>query len=185
VTYSSLISLEVNLPIKDAQHKRGWLTDSIIDSFLLCLQKQHKDVIVCGAIESLAIASTNSARLLWRGFELKKIKKIFIPFNPSHVHWILIVLMVETSSIVVLDPMKKSFHKEDYQKAVTVGEKLLQKFGKVSYSTATLDHALQEDSSSCGVYCCYYAEQLAKGVNIFILNEMRLHLRLLDLLSAV
>ena len=33
----------------------------------------------------------------------------------------------------------------------------------MKYPIEAIDHTLQRDSGSCGVYVCYYAEEIAKG----------------------
>ena len=46
----------------------------------------------------------------------------------------------------------------------TVVRRIFHKFKKVMKSPIeAIDHTLQRDSRSCGVYVCYYAEQIAKG----------------------
>ena len=42
--------------------------------------------------------------------------------------------------------------------------RIFHKFNKVMKATiAAIDHTLQRDSKSCGVYVCYYAEEISKG----------------------
>ena len=40
----------------------------------------------------------------------------------------------------------------------------VQKFGKELESISSPEHCLQEDSKSCGVFCCYYARQICSGM---------------------
>ena len=42
--------------------------------------------------------------------------------------------------------------------------RIFYKFNKVMKSPIeAIDYTLQRDSRSCGVYVCYYAEEIAKG----------------------
>ena len=48
--------------------------------------------------------------------------------------------------------------------AHTVVRRIFHKFKKVMKSSIeAIDHTLQRDSGNCGVYVCYYAEEIAKG----------------------
>ena len=59
---------------------------------------------------------------------------------------------------------------EVYKLAFNIGKRLLNVIFRVEVDGAmtTMDHARQPDSKSCGVFTCYYAEQFAKGIFLFI-----------------
>ena len=78
---------------------------------------------------------------------------MFIPFNPSGVHWVLIVLDIVNASIILLDPLYKEVSSRLYAL----------KFNKNVGITTTVDHTKLSDMISCGVLCCYYAHQISSG----------------------
>ena len=55
---------------------------------------------------------------------------------------------------------------------MNLGKRLLAlKFGlEADGELTTIKHVKQPDSKSCGVFTCYYAEQIAKGIAFFFME---------------
>ena len=168
--YSSFLSLEINFSKKESEdiatkipnHKVGWLNDEIIDGFMFQLQKTYPNMIYCGCTESLAILHSKSMRLLWNGVNLNNVELVIIPFNQANTHWTLAVVKISSCEMLFLDPMKNEA-KESDNAFKSVNKLFHQKFGKTIQKVSSPDHNLQDDSKSCGVLCCYYAEQICSG----------------------
>ena len=60
----------------------------------------------CGPTEALALSHLQSVKLLWKDVDTENIDQVFIPFNPTKSHWILIHLKVKTEEITLLGPLK-------------------------------------------------------------------------------
>ena len=103
---------------------------------------------------------------MWNKQDLSNTKLVFIPFNPSNVHWILVVLKVAEGELFVLDPMNKTYDdgNDQHKQAIKVGEELFsRKFRQHSVITIpSPDHVLQTDGYNCGIFICYYVKQIVK-----------------------
>ena len=131
------------------------------------LTKDFTDTIYCAsseALEALLIVHGKSFGRLWKNINLSIVKKIFIPFNPNNLHWVLIYINIERSVHISLIQNKTNELYRDLAMVHTVVRRIFHKFKKVMKSPIeAIDHTLQRDSRSCGVYVCHYAEKIAKG----------------------
>ena len=132
----------------------GWLHDEVINSFMFRLTRHFTDTIYCASSEALLIANGKSFG-----------KKIFIPFNPNNLHWLLININIEKERSYLIHPMNKTIELyRDLAMVHSVVRRIFHKLKKAMTSPIeAIDHTLQRDSRSCGVYVCYYEEKIAKG----------------------
>lgn len=175
LSYVSLLTLEVAIPnsvlkkIKEADinFRKAWLQDEVIAAYLQCLQCKYDGIKYCAPTEAMCLSLSRSVKLLWSNENLSDIKLVLIPFNPSGIHWVLIVLNIDSDEILILDPMAKGYIKDNnhHQLCVKVGMELFsRKFRKHKIQAiSSRDHILQADSFNCGVFVCYYAKQLCEG----------------------
>ena len=128
------------------------------------LTKDFTDTIYCALSEALLIAHGKSFGRLWKNINLSTFKKIFIPFNPNNLHWVLIYINIEKERSYLIDPMNESNELyRDLAMGHTVMRRIFYKFKKAMKSPfEAIDHTLQRDSRSCGVYACHYAEEIIK-----------------------
>ena len=121
------------------------------------LTKDFTDSIYCASSEALLIAHESPL--------VSKVKKISIPFNPNNLHWVLIYINIEKERSYLIDPMSETDELYGYLAMVhAVVRRIFHKFKKVvKYTIEAIDHTLQRDSKSCGVYVCYHAKEIAKG----------------------
>ena len=77
----------------------------------------------------------------------------------------LIYINIEKEHSYLIDPMNETNELyRDLTMVHTIVRKIFHKFKKVMKSPIeAIDHKLQRDSRSCGVYVCYYPEEIAKG----------------------
>ncbi|XP_065651723.1 uncharacterized protein LOC136079611 isoform X2 [Hydra vulgaris] len=148
------------------QFQKGWLQDEVIGSFLHCLEKRFSFMKYCGPTEALALSYSRSIKLLWKDVDTEKIDQVFIPFNPTNSHWILIHLKVKTEEITVIDPLASNIllNNISHKKSIAVAKEIYKrKFNILNPNViSTQSHCLQNDSYNCGVYVCYYALQLCE-----------------------
>ena len=76
-------------------YRVGRLHDEVTNSFIFRLTKDFTDTIYCASSETLLIAHGKSFGRLWKNINLSIVKKIFIPFNPNNLHWVLIYINIE------------------------------------------------------------------------------------------
>ena len=128
------------------------------------LLKDFKDTIYCASSEALLITHGKSFGRVWKNINLSIVKKIFIPFNPNNLHYVLIYINIEKESSYLIDPINETNELyRDLAMVHIVVQKNFHKFKKVMKSPIeAIDHTLQRDSQSCGVYVCYYADKIAK-----------------------
>ena len=113
LSYLSLKSLETHcspscisdIKKTDPYFQVGWLHDEIVDSYLFLLELKFSHVLYCGSVEARAIVAGKSMKSLWKNQQLFNKELVFVPYNPSGVHWLLIVLNLLQSTIMLLDPM--------------------------------------------------------------------------------
>ena len=77
----------------------------------------------------------------------------------------LIYISIEKERSYLIDPMNETNELyRDLAMIHTFMRSIFHKFKKVmKYPIEAIDHTLQCGSRSCGVYVCYYAEEIAKG----------------------
>ena len=175
VDYLNLMTLEVahsraqlkEIKKIDNNFKPGWLHDEIINSFLFNLSKVHNDVLICGSAQAMIIHLGKSFRKMWNTENLSQKSTILIPFNPTNNHWKLIYINLKEHSVSVLDPMVSKSQDED---SFNVAKAILQKkFGISKFDKLHFEYSLQRDSVNCGVFVCYFAEQIVLGKIFFSL----------------
>ena len=129
------------------------------------LTEDFTDTIYCASSKALFIEHGKSFGRLWKNINLSIVKEIFISFNPNNLHCVLIYISIEKEGSYLIDPMNETNELyRDLAMVHTVVRKIFRKFKKVmKYPIEAIDHTLQRDSRSCGVYVCYYAEEIAKG----------------------
>ena len=122
------------------------------------LSKDFTDTIYRASSEALLITHGKSFGRVWKNINLSIVKKIFIPFNPNNLHWVLIYINIEKEGSYLIDPINET--NELYRDLAMVHIVVRKKVMKSPIEA--IDHALQRDSRSCGVYVCYYAKEIVK-----------------------
>ena len=111
---------------------------------------------------------------MWKECDLSDKNIILIPFNPSNIHWVLVVVNIRSRKVILLDPLNNAVNQQEHlcKQAMNLGKRLLAlKFGlEADGELTTIKHVKQPDSKSCGVFTCYYAEQIAKGIAFFFME---------------
>ena len=99
------------------------------------------------AFEALLIVHGKSFGRLWKNINLSIVNKIFIPFNPNNLHWVLIYINIEMSVHISLIQNKTNELYRDLAMVHTVVRRISHKFKKVMKSPIeAIDHTLQRDS---------------------------------------
>ena len=125
-------------------YRVGRLHNEVTNSFIFRLTKDITDTIYCASSETLLIAHGKSFRRLWKNVNLIIVKKIFIPFNPNNLHWVLIYINIENEQSYIIYPMNKTneLHR-DLAMVHTVVRRIFHKFKKVMKSRIeAIDHTL-------------------------------------------
>ena len=125
-------------------------------------------------------------KVLWKDQQLFNKELVFVLYNPSGVHWLLIVLNLLHCTIMLLEPVLENNY-SDIELVKETGVKLLK--NKFSFQNVTVilanKHWLQEDGSSCWVYICYYAKRICEGLPMFFFQVMVLIMRIRDFIHAI
>ena len=176
LSYLSLKSLETHCSLScigeikktDPYFRVGWLHDEIVDSYFFLLELKFSHVLYCGSVEARAIVAGKSMKCLWKNRQLFNKELVFVPYNPSSVHWLLIVLNVLQGTIMLLDPMLEN-NTSDMELVKEIGIKLLKNNFSLQNMTVVPanEHSLKEDGSRCGAYVCYYAKRICEGLLMF------------------
>ena len=155
------------LKTADPMFCEGWLYDSIIDAYLLCLKEESgKCVQILTSSVMTILQHELSSKRIWRGEDLSTVHWIFAPWNPTNNHWTLKAVNVKKRLIFYLNPMECV----DPNKNLFTGTlnkffiPFLSRFGWSDFTFMSPDHYLQRDSSSCGVFVCMYAKRLLRDV---------------------
>ena len=150
----------------------GWLHDKIVDSYLFLLELKFSHVLYCGSVEARAIVAGKSMKCLWKNQQLFNKELVFVPYNPSGVHWLLIVLNLLQSTIMLLDPMLEN-NTSDVELVKEIGITLLKnKFSLQNVAVIPANkHSLQEDGSSFGAYVCYCVKRICEGLPMFFFSS--------------
>ena len=125
-------------------------------------------------------------KVLWKDQQLFNKELVFVLYNPSGVHWLLIVLNLLYGTIMLLEPVLENNY-SDIELVKETGVKLLKNKFSLQNVTVILanKHSLQEDGSSCWVYICYYAKGICEGLPIFFFQVMVLLMRIRDFIHAI
>ena len=111
-----------------------------------------------------------SIRSLLSDMNSGDIDYVYLPYNNSGTHWILGVADVRVSAVIILDPISINYQpsNKSHKEAVFIASEILNKrFSKEVIELKTIRHSLQHNTSSCGVYCCFYASQISQGKLIY------------------
>ena len=115
-----------------------------------------------------------SIRSLLSDMNSGDIDYVYLPYNNSDTHWILAVVDVRASAVIILDPISLNYQpsNKSHEEAVFIASEILNKrFSKEVIEVKTIRHSLQQDTNSCGVYCCFSATQILQGkLNYFSSN---------------
>ena len=125
-------------------------------------------------------------KVLWKDQQLFNKELVFVLYNPSGVHWLLIVLNLLHGTIMLLEPVLENNY-SDIELVKETGVKLLKNKFSLQNVTVILanKHSLQEDGSSCWVYICYYAKRICEGLPMFFFQVMVLLMRIRDFIHAI
>ena len=125
-------------------------------------------------------------KVLWKDQQLFNKELVFVLYNPSDVHWLLIVLNLLHGTIMLLEPVLENNY-SDIELVKETGVKLLKNKFSLQNVTVILanKHSLQEDGSSCWVYICYYAKRICEGLPMFFFQVMVLLMRIRDFIHAI
>ena len=125
-------------------------------------------------------------KVLWKDQQLFNKELVFVLYNPSGVHWLLIVLNLLHCTIMLLEPVLENNY-SDIELVKETGVKLLKNKFSLQNVTVILanKHWLQEDGSSCWVYICYYAKRICEGLPMFFFQVMVLIMRIRDFIHAI
>ena len=99
-----------------------------------------------------------SIRSLLSDMNSGDIDYVYLPYNNSGTHWILAVVDVRASAVIILDPISINYQpsNKSHKEAVFIASEILNKsFSKEVIEVKTIRHLLQQDTNSCGVYCCF------------------------------
>ena len=182
ITYLSILLLTViftsneyeNIRKTDKGFRPGWLQDKVIAVYFHCLWQRNKNFEFIDVSEALAAGMFGSIRSLLSDMNLGDIDYVYLPYNNSGTHWILAVVDVRASAVIILDPISINYQPSNkwHKEAVFIASEILNKrFSKEVIEVKTIRHSLQQDTNSCGVYCCFYATQILQGkLNYFSSN---------------
>ena len=130
-----------------------------------------------------------SIRSLLSDMNSGDIDYVYLPYNNSGTHWILAVVDVRASAVIILDPISINYQpsNKSRKEAVFIASEILNKrFSKEVIEVKTIRHSLQQDTNSCGVYCCFYATQILQGkLNYFSSNFFQVIFELLFWFGSV
>ena len=173
ITYLDLVSLEVSysqhqlskIRLVDPKFHPGWLHDEVVNSFSLQTEKQFHKILYCGSTVAFLISNDKNFREMWKGNTFTSKQYIFIPFNPTSSHWILLFLKIKLGTLYILDPLKEQASSMTIIVARDIVNRILQKKfeAKNECTVGKMKHYLQQDAVSCGVLTCYYTYQIAQG----------------------
>ena len=132
LSYLSLKSLETHcqpscisdIKKTDPYFRVKWLHDEIVHSCLFLLELKFSHVLYCGSVEARTIVAGKSMKCLWKIQQLFNKELVFVPYNPSGVHLLLIVLNLLQCTIMLLDPMLED-NTSDIELVMEIGIKLL------------------------------------------------------------
>jgi len=170
------------LKVHDPDFNTGWLYDAIIDSFLWCLCEQIPNCLYASSAIAQILENGSSIHRLWKDVSFCNKKWLFMPWNPTRVHWILIAVDLVQQKMIFLDPKENSNAEHGF--FIELGKELINnllrnKFGFAVSSVESPNKILQQDFMSCGVFVCWYAYVLARGKNLddkFGLLDFRKHI---------
>jgi len=147
----------------------GWLTDTVIECYIRNLVTVHAPddeacLVPCRVTVRMRAKHTLDKSILdriWRAGDVKPMftsDLLLFPYQTdSKDQWVLITLRKSTGMIWILDPMHTGKPPNSANYNAFIG-KLGEVFKCEMKNVAYPPHVTQQDSMSCGVYICYYAE---------------------------
>nr|CAB3262918.1 uncharacterized protein LOC100185158 [Phallusia mammillata] len=152
--------------LSDKNFKEGWLVDDVLNSYLWSLCQEYKHVLYASSEHSSLLQQDMAVPELWQDETINGKKYIFVPWNPTGAHWILLAVDVVKRTLMYLDPMQLSLDINDVlvKMAKDFMTKLMKdKFDIKIVALETKNRTLQEDVLGCGVLVCMYARWLASN----------------------
>ena len=137
-----------------------------INGYLWHLCKQNNRCLYVSSMNTLVLAKNGSIKKLWGNVDLNEKEIIFISWNPSGSHWILLVVDLLQRNLLYLDPLEQPCL--DTSLSVKAAKDLTntllkKKFNCFIVSVEARTRLIQQDLWSCGVFVCMYAKLLATG----------------------
>ena len=144
----------------------GWLYDEVINSFFWCLQEDHEHVLYAASTSMLSLQNGGQGGRLWSEKSNEK-NLIIAPWNPTHCHWTLIAIDLQQRNIFYVDPLNAADDIKNKAQMQIIAKFIPliieNKFGLSEFQISSPPHTLQQDTSSCGVFVCWYASQFVQG----------------------
>jgi len=170
--------LNINVKVKDLKTllDENWLSDEIINIYLFILKRQFPNILVVPSWWSLNLQNhgfpgvshwtitEELQNLLLK--DVSHIDSIIFPVNVFNSHWILVVLFPPKKSWILLDSTGGKLGDVTKTKFFKCMKEWLKNIIKQPWEFSfplTKNNAhqvLEVDRSNCGVYCCYYAEEI-------------------------
>ena len=163
---------ELNIIHKiDRNFITGWLTDTIIDSYLYSVTKNKIGIKFFDTGISQMV-ETYEEKIPLDVLNLKQIAKnsnfIFMPTNPSRAHWILLVLNLQTHELGVYDPYLHTNEKHNpdsrAMRLLNIWKEIYRLQRNVDLRLNYPDHKIQKDSYNCGVFVCWFVNRLVNNL---------------------
>jgi hypothetical protein len=152
----------------DKNFKSGWLYDVVIDAFILRLCQHHSNVLSVECVVVTALENLKSIPNIFEGVSLKDKTLIFFPHNIWLRHWTLIVVDIQAQELIYFNPIGYKPEKKEISLfsdiLVLIQETF--KIDTTSWLCKIIPHVLQSDSYSCGVFVCWYAQQIVRGESL-------------------
>ena len=109
ITYFDLVSPEVShsphqllkMRLIDLKFHPGWLHDEVVNSFLFQIEKQSHKILYCGSTEALLISNGKNFQKMWKEKSCTSKQYLFIPFNPTNSHWILLFVKIKSATLYI------------------------------------------------------------------------------------
>ena len=153
-----------------------WLTDTIIEAFLTSFVDKEK-LYVLSSIQASAIAE--------KGVTLTAIRKDLSTFDfiagPVHInknHWALIFVAMKTQTVLYID--SRGENSTTRNKVLSNWITFCKKrdvMNKTKWIAGSYDHLVQvtTDNSNCGVFVCYFFNQLMQQNMAMLNNPFDIH----------
>ena len=91
----------------DKQFNIGWLYDEIINSYLWQICKENCTCLYVSSMNASVLEKGGSVKKMWENTNLQDKEFIFMPWNPSGSHWILLVVDLLRSTLLYLDTLEQ------------------------------------------------------------------------------
>lgn len=149
--------------------KGEWLTDEIVDQYMLMIGNQRQKTYVLPHHYS----KTSSVKDLFvKHYEVESLDNIYVPIA-SENHWYLIVVFADNKSVDVFDSLPPSEertknHLENYSKIVEFLKPKIRIEEDKNWETGlseVTNFPEQLNSSDCGVFMLACVEHLSRGEN--------------------